>query len=220
MQISLDVFSKKMHTGTMSIRTFYGLISIFIASGLLTTFLVAGHLVSIGYQMTSWFEIILCLAVCILGIFIVHSTDNLIISLIGYAMIAIPLAFPLAGQLGASTATAIVNAGILTAIITGIMGFLGVTFPNVFSKLGSALFFSLLALIGLRLLSIFIPAINSFGILEYIGAGIFSLYIGYDMWRASTVDRTFKNALDISINLYLDILNLFTHLLAIMGNDD
>ncbi len=220
MQISLDVFSRRIEQGSMSLRTFYGLISLFIASGLLTTFLVANHLVSIGYQMTSWLEIIGCLVICIAGIFLVHRTENLFLSLVGYAMIAIPLAFCVAGQLGASTSQAISNAGILTALITGVMGFLGVTFPNVFKGLGSALFFSLLALIILRILAIFIPAINAFGILEYLGAGIFSLYIGYDMYRASTVERTYKNALDIAINLYLDILNLFTHLLSILGNDD
>lgn len=219
--ISLDVFTRKSGQDTFSERTFYGFISLFIGAGLFTTFTVAGYLVSTGYKMTSIWEVLLCLAVAIAGIFIVHATDYIVISLLGYAIIASSMGFPIAGQLSTSTATTIVNAGTLTLLITGIMGFLGVTFPQFFSKIGSALFFSLLALIILRIVAIFVPSLNSFGLLEYIGAGIFSLYIGYDMWRASTVTRTFKNSLDIGINLYLDILNLFSNILSILnGNDD
>jgi len=65
----------------------------------------------------------------------------------------------------------------------------------------------------------FIPALR-LGIIDYIGAGLFSLYIGYDMYRANHVAKTLDNAIDISIDLYLDIVNLFLFVLRILGKKD
>ena len=79
---------------------------------------------------------------------------------------------------------------------------------------------ALLGLVVVRLIAIFVPTLNSFGIIDYIAAGIFSLYIGYDMFRATEATRSVGSALKISVSLYLDIINLFTSLLSILGNDN
>lgn len=63
---------------------------------------------------------------------------------------------------------------------------------------------------------LFIPELR-LGVIDYIGAGIFSLYIGYDMYRANSMTKTMDNAVDICVDLYLDIINLFLFLLRIMG---
>jgi len=57
------------------------------------------------------------------------------------------------------------------------------------------------------------------GIIDYISAGIFSLYIGYDMHRAHSIPKTLDNAIDVSLSLYLDIINLFLNLLSILQSD-
>ena len=54
--------------------------------------------------------------------------------------------------------------------------------------------------------------------LAYAGAGIFSLYIGYDMYRAQSVRKTIDNAVDSAVDIYVDIVVLFTYVLEIVGN--
>jgi len=108
----------------------------------------------------------------------------------------------------------------MTALITFLMGFLGIAYPDAFKNMGGLLFFALGGLIIVRIMQIFIPALAALTIVDYIGAGIFSLYIAYDMYRASKVPRTLDNAVDISVSLYLDIINLFVTLLQIYANED
>lgn len=62
----------------------------------------------------------------------------------------------------------------------------------------------------------YIRPIGYFGLIDYIAAAIFSLYIGYDMYRSTQVQRTVTNALHISVSLYLDIINLFLSLINIL----
>jgi FtsH-binding integral membrane protein len=69
-------------------------------------------------------------------------------------------------------------------------------------------------------IAIFVPALNSFGIIDYVSAGIFSLYIGYDMFRATEASRSVGSSLKIAVALYLDIINLFMSVLSILGNDN
>jgi len=47
-----------------------------------------------------------------------------------------------------------------------------------------------------------------FSIIHYLAAGLFALYIGYDMWRASEIPATLDNAVGVSISTYFDPRNL------------
>jgi FtsH-binding integral membrane protein len=70
-----------------------------------------------------------------------------------------------------------------------------------------------------RIGGLFVPELNNIGIIDYIAAGIFSLYIGYDMYRASVIERNIDNAVDVALSLYLDIINLFLEILKILGKN-
>jgi hypothetical protein len=63
------------------------------------------------------------------------------------------------------------------------------------------------------------PSLQSLSWIDYLAAGLFSLYIGYDMYKASQVTKTVDNAIDVAINLYLSIINLFLTLLSIKSRD-
>ena len=52
---------------------------------------------------------------------------------------------------------------------------------------------------------------------DWIAAGLFSLYIGYDIYRAQQFPKTVDNAVDSALDIYMDIANLFLRLLSIMG---
>jgi FtsH-binding integral membrane protein len=200
----------------ISERTFFGTLAGFVLYGLMATyfatFFAPASLSLVGL-------ILIGLVLPIAGCFMAMS-DNFGISFVGYNMITLPFGLVLGPVLNQYAPDVVQNAALLTAMITAVMGLAGVTFPNFFRSIGSALFVALIGLVVVRLIAIFVPTLNSFGIIDYIAAGIFSLYIGYDMFRATEATRSVGSALKIAVSLYLDIINLFTSLLSILGNDN
>jgi FtsH-binding integral membrane protein len=210
-----NVFTRNNHS-TISERTFLGSIAAFICYGLLLTYIMATQFAP--QNPGTLFMIGVGLILPIIGSFISRS-NNLPISFLGYNLIVLPIGLCLGPLAAFGDSNVISDAALLTAAITGLMGFAGITYPDLFKNLGGVLFYSLLSLIVVRLLAYFIPALN-FGFIDYIAAGIFSLYIGYDMYRSTTVGRTTGNALHIAVSLYLDILNLFLTLVSIFSSDN
>ncbi|MCR5452873.1 MAG: Bax inhibitor-1 family protein [Lachnospiraceae bacterium] len=158
---------------------------------------------------------------CMAGTFIARGSKSAIISFLGYNLIVVPLGLVLSivvSQYGGINMPVVQQAFVLTAGITAIMTAASVTFPNFFSKIGGVLF---IALAGLLIVGFIQMFLRSDGILFSVaGAGIFSLYIGYDMYRSQQFSPTADNAVDCAIDLYLDIINLFIHLLRILGRSD
>jgi len=215
-----NLFNTEAFTRTgfnsLSERTFFGALTGFVLYGLMlsyvATFFAPATLSILGL-------ILLGFVLPIAGCFMAMS-DNFGISFIGYNMITIPFGLILGPVINQYAPDVVQNAVLLTAMITGIMGFADITYPNFFRSIGSALFVALLGLVVVRIIAIFVPALNSFGIIDYVAAGIFSLYIGYDMFRATEATRSVGSALKIAVSLYLDIINLFVSLLSIFGNDN
>ena len=217
---SSEVYEKTGSRHSVSQESFYGIIAGFTCYGLIGSAVAAQLTMQSGFIPGLWVIIILGLIVPVVGIFIASLSDNWFFSFIGYNMVLVPFGIILAPVLRQYDPDIIRNACALTAAITFVMGLAGTIFPQVFSKIGTALFFSLGSLLLVRIAGIFIPQLNDLTIIDYIAAGIFSLYIGYDMYRASIVERTMDNAVDIALSLYLDIINLFLEILKIMGKDD
>lgn len=165
---------------------------------------------------SGWLVLIIGLAIPILGIVIAINSDNPIVSFIGYNMIVVPFGFLLGPVVNQYSPDVVRNAMGMTAAITILMGILGTAFPNFFSKIGGVLFFALVSLLFIRIVQLFVPAWD-FGWIDYAAAGLFALYIGFDMYRANSMQKTVDNAVDICVDLYLDIINLFLNILKIMG---
>ena len=53
---------------------------------------------------------------------------------------------------------------------------------------------------------------------DWIAAGLFSLYIGYDIYRSQQYPKTLDNAVDSALDIYMDIANLFMRILSILGD--
>ncbi len=139
------------------------------------------------------------------------------LSFVGYTLIAAPIGMVLCVSLQGVPGSVIKSAVLVTAIVTLLFMIAGTLFPGFFLSLGRVLFFSLLFTIIGSLISSLIFRGRGYMIYEWIGAGVFSLYIGYDWARANTCARTVDNAIDLSASLYLDIINLFLRVLSIMG---
>jgi FtsH-binding integral membrane protein len=173
---------------------------------------------SINFQPGLLGQIGLGLVLPLIGMCIAAASSNPVFSLVGYALICGPFGLILGPIFHQYSPNALLHVAGLTAGITVFMGICGVLFPQVFSRIGGALLISLIGLVVLRIVALFLPAID-FSWVDYLGAGIFSLYIGYDMWRASSIPATLDNAIDVAVSLYLDILNLFLTLLSINSKD-
>jgi FtsH-binding integral membrane protein len=90
----------------------------------------------------------------------------------------------------------------------------GVMFPGFCKELKWPLFIALIFLVVFRILGMFIPFFDLPWV-NYLGVGVFSLYVAFDMYRAANMPHTMDNAVDAGLALYLDIVNLFLTILRL-----
>lgn len=94
-----------------------------------------------------------------------------------------------------------------------------------FGFLGSFLFFALLGLIIVRLLKAWVIKDSSFSMIQTgIGIVIFTLYLIYDFNRLEKAmargDESWGTAVDLAVNIYLDIVNLFLYILEALSENN
>ena len=154
----------------------------------------------------------------IIGIVMAVKSDNPFISFIGYNLVVVPIGAVLSVALQEYSSIDIKSAFLATAGITGVMMIASTAFPKFFAGMGRTLFFSLLlgfiAEVVCMLFGIVTPIFN------WLFVIIFSLYIGYDWYKAQSYPKTVDNAVDSALDIYLDIINLFIRLLEIFGKSD
>ena len=140
-------------------------------------------------------------------------------SFVGYTLIAAPIGILICTVVRGIPASTVQSAVLITAIVTLSFMIAGTLWTSFFLSLGRVLFFSLMFTVVGGLISLLLFRGRTYRIYEWLGAGIFSLYIGYDWARANTCARTLDNAIDLSASLYLDIINLFLRVLEILGRN-
>ncbi len=202
---------------TISASSFYFLIGVCLCWGLGLTVILANHFAKMDLKTNIWMLLGIGLVIPVIGVLISAKSDNAFISFIGYNMVVAPFGFLLAPIANVYSPNVVRDAAMITLLVTGVMGAAGTMFPSVFAKMGGALFVALLGLVTVRLVQCFVPQFD-FGWIDYASALIFSLYIGYDMYRANNIGQTADNAVDVSVSLYLDIINLFISILRILGS--
>lgn len=110
----------------------------------------------------------------------------------------------------------------VTAVLFLIFGLLGY-FTNIdLSKMGTILFFGLLGVILVSLVNIFLGNPTLDIIVSAIAVIIFVGFIAYDIQRIKAfqqmMDDENKVAIIGALELYLDFINLFLHLLSLFGD--
>lgn len=218
---SSETFGLHARTGadTLSRRSFIFMMSAYIAGGLALAASIAS---STYYATVTWWWVLGYFAVAIPGILISASSDNWALSSIGYTMVVAATGAILGPSVRPYAPELVMNAVLLTGGATLGIGLAGALYPKSVENWGGFLLMALIMLLLARfaeviLLSFGFPA-APVGLLDYAGALIFSAYIFYDMNRAMRIPATMDNAVDTAVALYLDIINLFLHLLAILGN--
>ena len=88
-----------------------------------------------------------------------------------------------------------------------------------FDFLGGFLFIALLMLVVMGLINAFFIKSKMVSLVKaYMGAIVFTLYLLYDFnqLEKKAGDESWATAVNISVNIYLDIINLFMDLLEIL----
>ncbi|MBR0354932.1 MAG: Bax inhibitor-1 family protein [Oscillospiraceae bacterium] len=195
--------------------------------GLLVNFLMCRFL---GSEITWWLywhninpilPVVVYFVCAIAGILISAKSHKPLISFLGYNLVVIPFGVMLAIVVegyGGIDARVVTDAFLYTLFITVGMTGAALAFPKLFSKLGGALLGTLGGLVICEILLLIFRVDQS--VTDWIAAGLFSLYIGYDVYRSQQFARTVDNAVDCALDIYLDIANLFLRLLSILGKKD
>lgn len=211
-----DVFDRNVGKDTMTRSAFYLVIGCILAWGFIGTYIVSD--LTATWHPKTLELLVVGFGIPLIGIFMGRSSSAFV-SFIGFNLVIIPFGAILGPVLTIykiGSPGIVTEAAMLTAGVTGVMAISGLLFPNFYRSIGGALFGALSSLLVILILSLFIPALAEFTIIHYLAAGLFALYIGFDMYRASEVPATLDNAVDICIGLYLDIINLFLWILRIL----
>ncbi|MBR3298319.1 MAG: Bax inhibitor-1 family protein [Clostridia bacterium] len=158
-------------------------------------------------------------AVCALaGIFISRRSSNPWISFLGYNLIVVPFGLMLSTVIeayGGISQSYVADAFLYTLLIAvGISG-AAILFPALFEKLGGMLMGVLIGLIVCEAVLLILGRDQS--ITDWIAAGVFSIYIGYDVHRSQQFPKTLDNAVDSALDIYLDVANLFIRILSLLA---
>lgn len=154
----------------------------------------------------------------IAGVLMSGLSTNPIVSFIGYNLVVLPLGVTLSITLKDVASELILQACIVTAMITIIMIVAAILKPTLFESIGAILFICLFGAIIIELIMILVGFATPTWF-NFIIILIFSGYIGYDWAKAQSEPKTLDNAVDAAVALYLDIINIFLRLLEIMNDD-
>lgn len=201
----------------LSLRKYNLIIGLVVLYGFVVNALMVWQLSDFFIKMNPTALLIGYFVLIIIGSIMAYSKSALL-SFIGYNLIVVPVGSLVAIAVPGYSIGSIISAIVATAGVVAVMILLSTIYPRLFSKLGTALFISLL--LGIITNSIALLFGYAGDIFHWLFVIIFSLYIGYDWFRAQSYPRTLDNAVDSAIDLYLDAINIFINLLAIFGKSD
>ena len=161
-------------------------------------------------------------AVCAFaGILIAGKSQKPGLSFLGYNMVVVPFGLVISTLVefyGGVDSAIVTYAFLYTLVVTLGMTGAALAFPQFFSKIGGALLGVLIGLILCELVLLILGLDQS--VSDWLVAGLFSLYIGYDVYRSQQFAKTVDNAVDCALDIYLDIANLFIRILSILAKKD
>jgi FtsH-binding integral membrane protein len=166
--------------------------------------------------------IIVVTLVALGGVFIANSSDNPVVSALGYALVAGPFGLMLGPVVALYETSSVIKVFALTSMVVLVLGLVGVLIPDDLSSWGTPLLGALLLLLGgyfiVPLLGFFgIPVSGAMTALDWVGLIVFGALVIFDLNRAVRLPHTVDNAIDSAVAIYLDFINIFIRLLSRMG---
>ncbi len=204
-----SLVSDRVYNGIIIGVLLWGLLVNYILCSLFSTSIlrVPTGVLTIGY-----------LVLAFAGTIITVKSDNPAVSFLGYNMVVVPFGLVISyfvGLLGGIGTQVVTYAFLYTMLISVGMFACYLIAPQFFSKLGGSLLAVLGGLVLCELVLLFFRVDQV--ITDWVAAGIFSLYIGYDIYRSQQYPKTVDHAVDSALDIYMDIANLFIRLLIILA---
>ena len=110
------------------------------------------------------------------------------------------------------------EAFIVTAVAFAVTAFVGSRKSLDFSWLGHLVFAALIVLLGLGVISFFIPFSSSLSfVYTYLGIAVFVGYLLFDVNRLTRYGVSAEQVPMVVLQLYLDFVNLFLFILRLFG---
>jgi FtsH-binding integral membrane protein len=150
-----------------------------------------------------------------------RSPVNLIL-LYGFAAFeGMALAPVLDEYVAAGLGSAVVQAALSTAIVGVVAGGVGATTRRSLNGLAGALFAGLIAVVVASFAGLFIGSSAFATAVAAVSALVFTGLIVVDLNRVATsTDADEGDAVLLAVNIYLDVINLFTSLLRLFGSSE
>ena len=162
------------------------------------------------------------LVLAIAGALIAARAKSPVISFVGYNLVVIPFGLAIStiveSYVAAGQSTVVTQAFLYTLLIAVAMLATVIMFPRLFEKIGGALGAVLVGLILCEVVLLIFRVPQQ--VTCWIAAGLFSLYLGYDIYRSQQYPKTLRNAVVSALDIYMDLANLFIRLLEILGKKD
>ena len=184
--------------------------------GVLINVGMAMFLAPVILQANTAVILILYLAGSIGCMMVVYRSKSPLISFLGFSGLAASMGLILTYFLTTFSGQAVINAFLMTAIVTFATMLIATIFPATFLKAGRSLCTILLITIIVELLTALIFHVNPVSF-DYIVVLIFCGFIGFDWAKAQVYPKTLDNAIDCAADIYVDIVNIFIRILDIMG---
>ena len=202
----------------ISARAYNGTIAFVLLWGLLVNYLLCEFVGVSIFTVKPLALLVGYLVLALCGVTIAARSQNPLVSFLGYNLVVIPFGLIITlmvetyGGIGSKVVS---DAFLYTLLISiGMMSCVMIA-PGFFSKLGGTLLSVLIGLIVCELLLLVFGVKQQ--VTDWLVAGLFCLYIGYDIHRAQQFAKTLDNAVDSALDIYMDIANLFIRILSIRG---
>ena len=186
--------------------------------GLLVNYLLCRFAVDFVKSLNPAVLLVGYLVLALGGTLIAAKSRKPLISFLGYNMVVVPFGLVISLLVDAYAgidSEIVMYAFLYTMLISVGMMALVMIRPQFFAKLGGML---TAVLIGLILCEVVLLILGVRQIVtDWLVAGLFSLYIGYDIYRSQQFPKTLDNAVDSALDIYMDIANLFIRILSILG---
>ena len=202
----------------ISDRAYNGAIVAVLLWGLLVNYLLCRFVGAAVFTINPVVLLIGYLVLAVAGTVIAARSRNPLISFLGYNMVVVPFGLVITLMVetyGGIHSAVVTNAFLYTLLISvGMMGCVMIA-PQFFAKLGGALIGVLIGVIVCEFVLLILGVQQVW--IDWLVAGLFSLYVGYDIYRSQQFPKTLDNAVDSALDIYMDIANLFIRILSILG---
>ena len=206
----------------ISDRAYNATIVVVLLWGLLVNYLLCRFVpITVFFRINPIVLLVGYLVLVFAGILLSAKSHNPLVSFLGYNMVVIPFGLVISLMVetyGGLSSNIVTQAFLYTLLISTAMMACVMIAPNFFSKLGGALSMVLIGMVICEAVLLILGVKQVW--IDWVVAALFTLYIGYDIYRSQQYPKTLDNAVDSALDIYMDIANLFIRILSIMGKRD